>query len=300
MDINRRQFIQTGLKATLAFPLLASRVELPDTAKPLPDLVMVKGKSPAAITKLAINTLGGMKRFVSRGDIVVIKPNIGWDRVPEQAANTNPQVVKALVEMAYNAGAKQVKVFDNTCNEPRRCYVRSGIKEAAEAVGAKVSYMDERKFKSIKINGQVIKEWSIYTEILEADKVINVPIAKHHGLTRLTMAMKNWFGAIGGERNKLHQQVNEAIADFGLIFKPIVTVLDAYRILIANGPQGGNLHDVRELGTVIAGTDQVAIDSLGAELFGLKGRDLGYLVQAQILNLGELDISKLRLATLEI
>ena len=299
-DIDRRGFIQLGLKAAMALPLLGSVTGLPGREGEVPDLVIVKGKSAEAITNLAINTLGGMKRFVSRGDVVVIKPNMGWDRVPEQAANTNPQVIKALVEMAYSAGAKLVKVFDNTCNDPRRCYVRSGIKEAAESVDAKVPFLDERKFKPIKINGQVIKEWPIYTEILEADKIINVPIAKHHSLTRLTMAMKNWFGAIGGDRDKLHQRVDDAIADFGLVFKPVVTVLDAYRILTANGPQGGNLLDVRELRTVIASTDQVAVDSLGAELFSLKGTDLGYLVKAHAMNLGEVDISKIKLATLEI
>ena len=132
-----------------------------------------------------------------------------------------------------------------------------------------------------------MKSWPIYTEALEADKIINVPIAKHHSLTRLTMAMKNWFGLLGGKRSSLHQQADQVIVDLGLVFKPALTVLDAYRVLTANGPQGGSLADVKDLFTVAAGTDQVAIDSLGASFFGLKGSDLSHLAKAAEVSLGE-------------
>jgi len=297
MEINRREFIK-GLGVLFATAVMPPRTLGGETAA-LPDLVLVKGKSPSIVTRLAIDSLGGMSRFISKGDVVVVKPNMAWDRTPEQAANTNPQVVKTIVELCFAAGAKQVKVFDNSCNDPRRCYVRSGIKEAAQEAGATVSYMEEHKFELVKIGGEVIKEWTVYREILEADKVINVPIAKHHSLTRLTMSLKNWLGAISGERSRLHQRINEAIVDLCLVFKPVLTVLDANRVLIAHGPQGGDLADVKHLGTVIAGTDQVAVDSLGAQLFGLRPMELGYLVEAHERQIGEIDLSKLRLATLE-
>jgi uncharacterized protein (DUF362 family) len=134
-----------------------------------------------------------MKKFISKGDIVVIKPNIGWDRLPEQAANTNPEVVATLVRMCLESGAKKVKVFDRPVNDPRRCYVQSGIHQAATAAGAEMNYVDERRFRETKINGLVLKTWPLYEDILSADKVINVPIAKHHSLSKLTMSMKNWI-----------------------------------------------------------------------------------------------------------
>ncbi|MBI5049967.1 MAG: DUF362 domain-containing protein [Nitrospirae bacterium] len=151
------------------------------------DLAVAQGTSPSEITKAAIDAIGGIKKFISRGDVVVIKPNMAWDRVPEQAANTNPDVVSAVVELCIEAGAKKVKVFDRTVNEPRRCYVQSGIAEKAKASGADVSYVDERKFRDMNIKGQALKSWPLYTEVIEADKVINIPIAKHHGLALITL-----------------------------------------------------------------------------------------------------------------
>lgn len=299
-SLSRRDFLRWAGVAGLGLTWGRGVEAAPSPLVGFPDLAIAKGRSPEVITRAAVEALGGMGRFVSRGDVVVVKPNMGWDRLPEQAANTNPDVVRTLVEMAYNAGAKQVKIFDNTCNDPRRCYVRSGIQKAAEAADGRVSFPDPRKFKEVAIPGQTLKRWPLYTEILEADKVINVPIAKHHSLTRLTMSMKNWFGAIGGRRDRLHQQADQVIADLALVFKPSLTVLDAYRVLVANGPQGGSLADVRPFSTVLAGTDQVAIDAYGATLFGLKGSDLGYLVKAAEMSLGQWDLSKLRLKKVEL
>lgn len=264
------------------------------------DLVVTRGTFPSEITRAAIDALGGIKRFVSRGDIVVVKPNIAWDRLPEQAANTNPEVVATVVRLCYEAGAKKVKVFDRTCNDPRRCYVQSGIADAAKGAGAEVSYVDERKFKDIKIDGQVLKTWPLYTEIFEADKIINIPIAKHHGLAKLTMAMKNWMGVMGSSRNKIHQRLDESLADLCMVIKPTLTVLDAVRILTANGPQGGNINDVKKLDTVVVGVDQVAVDSFGATLFGMKGADLGYVRIADKLGLGTMDLSKLKIKRINI
>lgn len=264
------------------------------------DLAVAHGASPSMITRAAIDAMGGIKRFISRGDVVVIKPNMAWDRLPEQAANTNPEVVATVVKLCFEAGAKKVKVFDRPVNDPRRCYVQSGIAPAASSLGAEVNHIDERKFKDININGQALKSWPLYTDIFEADKVINIPIAKHHSLAGLTMAMKNWMGVMGGRRNSIHQRLDESLVDLALVIKPTLTVLDAVRILTANGPQGGDLKDVKKLDTVIAGIDQVAVDSYGATLFGMKGSDLGYVRLGDKMGLGVMDLSKLKIRKINV
>jgi uncharacterized protein (DUF362 family) len=264
----------------------------------LPALAVATGSIPSRTTVAAIQALGGMKRFIKTGDVVVVKPNIGWDRTPEQAADTNPEVVATIVALCLEAGAKQVKVFDNSVNDPRRTYTRSGIAEAARKAGASVLYVDHSKFKDMKIpGGEALKSWPIYTEVMEADKLINVPIGKQHGLSKLTLGLKNWMGAIGGRRSLLHQQIDLALADLATVIKPHLVVLDAIRILVANGPQGGSPKDVRNTNTIVAGTDQVAVDSYGATLFGLKGSDLGYLREAQSRGLGQLDYRRLSMKT---
>jgi uncharacterized protein (DUF362 family) len=266
------------------------------------DLVVAHGtgKSPAVITKAAIDTFGGIKKFISRGDIVVIKPNIGWDRLPEQAANTNPEVVAAIVTLCFEAGAKKVKVFDRTVNDPRRCYKQSGIADAVSPLGAELTYIDDRRFSDMSIKGQVLKSWPLYRDVFEADKIINVPIAKHHGLAKLTMAMKNWMGIMGGERGRIHQKIGESLADICLVVKPTLTVLDAVRILIANGPQGGSLNDVKRMDTIVVSADQVAVDSYGATLFGMKGSDLSYVKAGAAIGIGTMDLSKLKIRTLNV
>lgn len=266
------------------------------------DLIVAHGagKSPSAITKAAINSMGGIKRFISRGDIVVVKPNIAWDRLPEQSANTNPEVVATVVRLCFEAGAKKVKVFDRSVNDPRRCYKQSGIADAASSAGAEVSFVDERRFKDISIKGQFLKSWPLYSDIFEADKVINVPVAKNHGLAKLTMAMKNWMGVMGGQRGRIHQRIAECLADINMVIKPTLTVLDAIRILTANGPQGGNLKDVKKMDTVIVGIDQVAIDSYGATFFGMEGNDLSYVVAAAKAGLGTSDLKKLKIKKLNV
>lgn len=295
--MNRRDF----LKATAFAGLSISTGNLFDgfihtvLAADFIDIAVAQGPSPSGITKAAVDALGGIARFISKGDIVVVKPNIGWDRRPEQAANTNPDVVSTLVRLCYEAGARRVKVFDRTCNDARRCYKQSGIADAAAAAGADVSYIDDRKFKTVRIDGLVLKEWPLYTEILEADKIINVPIAKTHGLATLTLGMKNWMGVMGGWRGRIHQRIDESLVDISTILKPTLIVLDAVRILTGNGPQGGRLEDVKMLNTVIAGTDQVAIDAMGAMLFGLEGSNLGYVKIGDRVGLGTMDLSRLKI-----
>lgn len=263
--------------------------------KNFPDLALIHGDSPLQITKEAVSSLGGIKRFISRGDIVVVKPNIGWDRTPKQAACTNPEVVRALAELCLDGGAREVKVIDNPCNPVRRTYVRSGISAAAKKAGAKVLFPNPHRLKKIPLNGEWLKEWEIYTDFIEADRIINAPIAKTHSLSRLTMGMKNWLGALGGNRNQLHQKLDLAMVDLSAFFKPCLTLLDGYRILIRNGPQGGRLSDTKLYKTVAAGTDYVAVDAIGATFFNIKPQELHFLQLAHQKGFGEINLEKLKI-----
>ncbi len=229
---------------------------------------VVKGPDATADVRRAVELLGGMRSFVAKGDRVFIKPNISWDRRPEQAATTNPEVVRTVVEMVKEAGASKIIVADNTCNDARRTYKTSGIREAAEAAGADVPFMEKRKFVKMGLGGKVLTDWEVYQDAVEADKIINVPIAKHHGLSEVTLSMKNLMGLIGGRRDLLHQNLPESIVELTSFFKPTLTILDAIRILKANGPQGSTLGDVERLDTVAASVDPVKIDAFGITLFG--------------------------------
>jgi uncharacterized protein (DUF362 family) len=312
--MDRRVFLQntTGVLGGLAAadalsPLLGA---VPAVR---PDLTVAKSlasdvanrKSIEKIVKAAIDALGGIRRFISRNDVVVIKPNIGWDRVPETAANTNPDVVAALVKLCLEARAKKVKVFDRTSHDTRRAYLQSGIEAAAKAAGAEVTYVgdnrglvDERRFRDTKIpDGVAIKSWPIYIDALEADKIINVPVAKQHSVSKLTMTFKNMMGVMGGNRGQTHQNIDVALVDLATIpeIKPCLSIIDAVRILIANGPTGGSPDDVKCLNTIIAGTDQVALDSYGATLFDMTGEDLGFVAEASKRGLGQIDLSKVNI-----
>jgi uncharacterized protein (DUF362 family) len=264
-------------------------------------LVIVEGDEPKIMVKEAIEQLGGMSKCVSKGDVVVIKPNISWDRLPEQAANTNPQVVAALVELCLQAQASQVKVFDRTCNDARRCYLRSGIAAAARKAGAKVSFVDERRFRKIPIpKGTVLKSWYVYEEVLDADVLINVPIAKHHTLSKLTLGMKNLMGIIGGNRGIWHQDIHHYIAEFNSAINVHLTVLDAIKILTAHGPQGGRVEDVKFVGQIIASTDRVAVDAYATTLFDLNPEDIGYIKYAHQLGIGQINLDKVKIKRIKI
>ena len=300
--MDRRDFLKTTIitGAALAIPGSSNIFIKALEAAEKTDLVVASGLSPARITKAAINGLGGIKAFISKGDIVVVKPNIGWDRLPVYAATTNPEVVSTVISLCYEAGAKQVKVFDHSVVDPRRCYKQSGIAAAATAAGGIVSYVDDRKFRDMKLPGVALKSWPLYTDAIEADKFINIPIAKTHGLSTLTLGMKNLMGIMGSSRGRIHQRINESLVDLAMVVKPTLIILDAVRILIANGPQGGDLADVKQLNTVVAGRDQVAVDAFGATLFGLQGADLGYVRAGYKAGLGTMNLAKLRIKRINI
>jgi uncharacterized protein (DUF362 family) len=294
--MNRRDFLKGAAAAGLALRFGPRAWPGPvAAAAPAPTLSVIEGESPAAITREAIAGLGGMKAFIAKGDKVVIKPNIGWDRTPEMAACTNPEVVRTLVELVLDAGAKRAVVIDNTTNQAKRCYVRSGIQEAVKQAGGEMLFVDDYRVKKMALKGEWIKDWEILLDVIESDKIINVPIAKHHSLCRLTLGGKNWLGATGGARNQFHQDLDKAIVDLAAFFKPRLTVLDAYRVLVRNGPQGGRTSDTELRKTVVAGTDPVAVDAWACSLFGVEPRDLPYLGLSKARGLGEFDLGKVRI-----
>lgn len=269
----------------------------------LPEMSVVHGASPTpvALVRRALDDLGGMSRFVARGDTVVIKPNIAWDRLPEQAATTNPDLVAEVVRLCRAAGARSVIVTDVSCNEAEACFERSGIAAAARAAGAEVVLPHPRYFATVNLKGQVLGDWPVLEPFLDADKLINVPIAKHHSLTGVTLGMKNWYGLIGGERNRLHQRIHESIADLTAFARPTLTVLDAYRILARSGPTGGSVGDVEQKNTVVASVDPVALDAYAAKAWwDLDAPRLRFLRLAEERGVGRADFASLRTSVSEI
>jgi uncharacterized protein (DUF362 family) len=300
--LTRRDFIK-GLAATGAgvYGLqLAGGLIIPSAqAAPNAQLAVAQGDLDKGVddgelikrvTREAVAALGGMSKFVSKNSVVMVKPNIGWNRTPAQAANTNPYVVEAIVEMCQEAGAKKVRVVDYTVNNARITYGRSGIKAAVERAKGSMEFINERKFKEKDIpEGEILKSWSVYRDALDADVLINVPIAKHHSLTKLSLGIKNLMGLIEN-REDIHTRIDQKLADISTVIKPDLIIMDAYRILTAHGPNGGTPRDVKSVGQVIAGVDPVAVDSYTATLFELKGEDLGYVKAAYEMGLGEMNM----------
>ena len=290
--MKRRSFLKlVGLSALFhQWPFhLASASEGPLVA-------VAEGKDYARVTRNAIAALGGMKRFVKSGDVVVVKPNMGWDRNSDQAANTNPIVVRAVVEEALRAGARKVKVFDRSCNDERRCYVNSGMTAALQGMkNVELKYLENERFKKVQLKGKVLSEWELYDEALNADVFINVPVAKHHQLTKLTLGLKNVMGVMGGNRGSIHKHIDEALSDVNGVLKSHLVVIDATRVLTAHGPQGGSLADVKFFNKVIASSDIVAADAYATTLFGHRPEDISVTVAAHKRGLGEIDLKKVHI-----
>jgi uncharacterized protein (DUF362 family) len=266
----------------------------------VPDLVVVRGGEPEAMVRRALAALGGMEKFVSKGANVVVKPNICVAyHSYEYAATTNPWVVGTLVKMSFEAGASSVKVMDfpfgGTAQE---AYVKSGIQDQVEAAGGEMVSMPGFKYLTTLIpNGVVMKETDVFDDILKADVLINVPIAKHHSLARLTLGMKNLMGVIRN-RSALHANIGQRLADLSTLIRPQLTIVDAVRILMANGPTGGNLDDVKKLDTILASADIVAVDSYATTLFGLQAGDIPYITTAASMGLGRSDLKSLKIEEL--
>jgi uncharacterized protein (DUF362 family) len=290
--MDRRNFLKS---AALVAGSTLSRFSFAESkiSTPPPNLVIIKNGTPSQMVNKALELLGGMARFVQKGERVLIKPNISWDRAPEYAATTNPELVAAVVKLCYQAGASKVIIMDNTCNEARRCYQNSQIPALAENAGAEVRFMRENQYVETPIpNAYNLKSWLIHKEVFNVDKIISIPILKHHGLSQITAGFKNMMGLIGGNRGRIHRPFAENIVDLNRVIVANLTIIDAYRILLRNGPQGGNLEDVAELRTVLAGTDRVLVEAWAAKTFGLNPQNLPYLTLAHEAGMGEIDTEK--------
>jgi len=255
----------------------------------LPGIALAKNSNHTAALNSALDAIGGIKRFVQKGERVTIKPNIGWDRSPAQAANTSPDLVAEMVRLCLDAGAGQVIVTDISCNDPRRCFLRSGIRDSAEKAGAKVILPSDDEFVKTDIKGKELEVWPVLKPFIETDRLINMPIVKQHSMSTCTIGMKNFFGVVGGERYRLHQNIDQSIVDLAAFCKPTLVVIDATHVLMRDGPTGGSLDDVLTADSVICTTDQVAGDSRGAEFLGFKGADVSHIVLAEKSGLGKID-----------
>lgn len=284
--IDRRNFLQTVALGSAAL-FLPWNLYAEETVPIV--LVKVKGGTPEEAFGAALEALGGISRFAASGQTVVVKPNIGWDRTPAQGADTDPELVAAAVKAFKQAGTK-VQVFDRTCNTAQRCYRRSEIEQAARNAGAEVSFVNEKRYDEIALPlGTRLNRWPIYRDYLRANLRVNMPILKHHSLAGVTMGLKNLMGVMGGERSTIHNGFQQKLIDITSAILPELTVLDARRVLVRNGPQGGDPADVRIMDTLIAGFNPVAVDAEGARVFGTDPRSLDYLVEAERRGLGQIE-----------
>ncbi|UCC45726.1 MAG: DUF362 domain-containing protein [Candidatus Zixiibacteriota bacterium] len=259
----------------------------------LPQVVMACNEDHARALASALDAIGGIGRFVKRGERVLLKPNVAFNRAPEQGVNTNPVLVGEMTRQCKAAGATEVIVTDYGSRDPQRVFSRSGIKDAVDKAGGRVVFLDESHFTEADLKGRLITVWPVLRYIFEVDRLINLPIAKNHDLTLGTASMKNFFGAIGGNRGRLHDQLDQAIVDLAAYFRPTLTVVDATRVLMRSGPVGGSTDDVGIFNSVICATDQVAADSRASEFLDMSGSDIGHVVLAAEQGLGQIDYHKL-------
>ena len=252
------------------------------------------------VTEQALENIGGAKRFVSRGDVVWIKPNIGFRLGPEFAVNTNPDVVATLVRLCLDAGAKHVKVGDHAAYGAQVTYPVSGIEAAVKAVDGEMVYLDPDRFVDVELEGERLTTWPIHRDIIESDLVINVPVLKQHALTRVSVCMKNYMGVAGNPRYLWHTDLPRCLTDVAAYMKPRLSVVDAVRMLKNGGPSGGDLADVVPMGTVAAGTDVVALEAFGAEMLGCDPSEGKTMANAQRRGLGQIDYRSLRLREAEV
>lgn len=310
--MKRRDFLRTALAGAVAGAvkiegstiLAADKGASTETPN---DLVAVMGGEPAELYKKGIEAMGGMKRFVKKGQKVVVKPNIGWDKTPEYAANTNPVLVSEIVKDCLAAGASEVVVFDHTCDEWEGCYKNSGIAEAAEKAGAKVAFAhDEKYYREVELPLAVkMKNPKIHEAIIDCDVWINVPILKNHGGAKMTISMKNYMGIVW-DRGYLHRHnLQQCIADATTYEKrPVLNIVDAYRIMTQNGPKGKTTDDVQLAKAIFLSTDIVAVDTAATKFFSqyreMSLDNLPYLSMAQNVKVGTMDIDSLKVARIKL
>lgn len=303
--MDRKEFFKKSMYAALgasAMPALGKYAEafagMPEQSGKSPyDLIAVKGGEPDVMFDRAMEAMGGIKQFVTKGAKVVIKPNIGWDVSPERAANTNPKLVAQIIKHCYAAGAKQVTVFDHTCDNWKECYSNSGIERAAKDAGARVAPGNtENYYQKVTVaNTSKFQNAKIHELILESDVFINVPVLKNHSSSKMTVSMKNLMGIVWdrGEwhRNDLHQ----CIADFAAYKKPTLNIVDAYAVMKKNGPRGVSAEDIVTMKSLLVSTDMVAVDAAATKLFGWEPADIRYIKLAADQKVGRMDLAQMNI-----
>jgi uncharacterized protein (DUF362 family) len=301
--MKRREFLQKSAGASLAAGAAVSVGKYgnfwsssPGNAKY--DMVAVMGGNPDAMFDLGIQELGGMGVFVQKGQKVLVKPNIGWDVLPELAANTNPGLVKRIIEHCFKAGAKEVYVFDHTCDNWVNCYRNSGIEKSAKGAGAKVvPAHTENYYQEIDIPGGVrLKKAKVHELLLDTDVFINVPILKDHNSTRMTCCLKNMMGVVWDRGYWHSNNLNQCIADYGLFQKkPALNIIDCYNVMVKNGPQGVSKQDIVQMKSQIITTDWVAGDTAATRMLGVPTEKIEYIALAHKLGLGNMNIDTLNI-----
>jgi len=262
------------------------------------DLVAVMGGEPAAMFDLGIQAMGGMGSFVGKGQKVLVKPNIGWDVVPDKGANTNPALVKRVIEHCLRAGAKEVYVFDNTCDNWIKCYKNSGIEQAVKDAGAKmVPGGSESYYQEVTIpNGKTLTKTKVHELVLSSDVFINVPILKHHSSARMTGALKNMMGVVWDRGYWHRNNLNQCIADYTLFDKkPALNIMDAYNVMMRNGPRGVSVGDLSNMKSLMISTDWVAIDAAGAKMMGKEPSSIEHIALAAAMGAGKMDLSSMNI-----
>lgn len=331
----RRRFIKqaawvTGLSAAAGYAALAppgfplslrdpdgergkappELMRLPDGGYVVPELSsaahlgVARGQQVAPMVRAAVDAIGGIGRFIQRGDVVVIKPNVAFERAAPLGATTDPAVLSALIELVRSAGADEVRVADNPIEAPEACFMRSGLQQAAVAAGARVYLPTPNDFRLLHTPGaSLIERWDFFARpFLGATKVIGVAPCKDHNLCRASMTTKNWYGLLGGRRNQFHQDIHTIIADLALMLRPTFVLLDGVRVLFRSGPTGGSLSDVKAGHTIVAATDSLAADAFGwRELLERRDEPLpAYFQKAHLRRLGEPDYGKLRIKEVQV
>jgi len=305
--MKRRAFLKVsaGAGAAAGAGLVAGRFEKVLTSKPVSaapaekyDMVALMGGSPDAMFDLGIQELGGMGVFVKKGQKVLLKPNMGWDVVPELAANTNPLLIKRIIEHCLKAGAREVYVLDHTMDNWESCYKHSGIEHAARSAGAKVVPANsESYYHELEIAGGLkLKNVKVHELLLESDVIINVPVLKDHDSVRMTACMKNAMGLVWNRSFWHANNLNQCIADFALIEKkPALNVVDCYNVMVKHGPQGVSKADLVNMKSQIISTDIVAADAAAARMLGRQIELVEYIPIAHKMGVGNMNLDALNI-----
>ena len=315
-DLTRRQFMTRAVKAGVSITAagaagfwfhdskgpgrskeIEADIRLPDFSVPDlgPKMSIIRGRSRVDTLRLALKSIGGIESFIKKGDRVLLKVNAAFASPQMLGATTHPQIVSVITRLCFDAGASSVIVSDNPINDPSSCFALSGIAGAARSAGAQLFLPRDEAFKPLSVpGGKLIRNWPVlYDPLKSINKVIGTAPVKDHHRSGASMIMKNWYGLLGGRRNIFHQDIQTIITELAMMIRPTLVILDGTTTMMTNGPTGGSLADLKETNTMIAGTDQVAVDAFGATLLGRSLNDLPFIGMAEAAGLGTADYQSL-------